>query len=168
MAVPRPILIALIGVLVIAGIFLALSASDDDSADDTEFNVPAQPAASGDGNNASGSAGGQGEEAVQGVPPEVETAINRKQVVVLFFGQRGGADDRAVRRVVGTLENRRRISVFTDDVKDIADYRRVTGSLSVSQAPAIVIVQPDKEASVIEGFTDQGTLRQEILDRLRT
>lgn len=167
MAVPRPILIALIGVLVIAGIFLALSASGDDSSDDTEFNVPAQPAAQGDGNNASGNAG-QGEEAVQGVPPEVEAAINRKQVVVLFFGQRGGADDRAVRRVVGTLENRRRISVFTDDVKDIADYRRVTGSLSVSQAPAIVIVQPDKEASVIEGFTDEGTLRQEILDRLRT
>lgn len=164
MAVPRPILIALIGVIVIAGIFLALSASDD-SSDDTEFNVPAQPAAQGDGNDASGNAGDQGAEAVQGVPPEVEAAINDKQIVVLFFGQRGGADDRAVRRVVGTLENRRRISVFTDDVKDIADYRRVTGSLSVSQAPAIVIVQQDKEASVLEGFVDEGTLRQEILDR---
>jgi hypothetical protein len=164
MAVPRPILIALIGVLVIAGIFLALSASDD-SSDDTEFNVPARPATQGDGNNASGTAGDQGAEAVQGVPPEVEAAINDKQIVVLFFGQRGGADDRAVRRVVGTLENRRRISVFTDDVKDIAAYRRVTGSLSVSQAPAIVIVQADKEASVLEGFVDEGTLRQEILDR---
>ena len=164
MAVPRPILIALIGVIVIAGIFLALSASDD-SSDYTEFNVPAQPAAPGDGNDASGNAGDQGAEAVQGVPPEVEAAINDKQIVVLFFGQRGGADDRAVRRVVGTLENRRRISVFTDDVKDIADYRRVTGSLSVSQAPAIVIVQQDKEASVLEGFVDEGTLRQEILDR---
>jgi hypothetical protein len=163
MAIPRPILIALVGVVAVAAIFLAVSAGSDDSSDEVVTNVPAQP---GQGNGASGSAnqGDQGNSA--GIPPEVESAINRKQVVVLFFGQRGGADDRAVRRAVATLENRSRISVFTDDVKDIADYRRVTGSLPVSQAPAIVIVQPDKEASVIEGFTDEGTLRQEIRDRL--
>lgn len=150
----------------IAGLFLVLSATGDDS-DDTEVNIPAQPPAQGSG-GATGKAGAGGEAATEDkLPPAVETAIDRKQVVVLFFGQRGGADDRAVRRVVGTLENRRRISLFTDDVKDIADYRRVTGGLPVSQAPAIVIVQPDKEASVIEGFTDEGTLRQEILDRLR-
>lgn len=164
MAIPRPILIALVGVVAVAAIFLAVSAGSDDSSDDTEFNVPAQPAAQGNGAGGSANQGEQGSTA--GIPPEVESAINRKQVVVLFFGQRGGADDRLVRKAVATLENRSRISVFTDDVKDIADYRRVTGSLPVSQAPAIVIVQPDKEASVIEGFTDEGTLRQEIRDRL--
>lgn len=167
MAVPRPLLIALIAVIVLAGAFLVLGGSDDEG-DVVEPAQTTQPTQTTPGGTTE-ETGGQTDDGPEdpGIPARVEDALEDNKVVVLFFGQRGGADDAATRRSVDTLEGRERIEVVEDSVNEISDYRRITGSLPVDQAPAVVIVTPDKQASVLEGYVDAGTLRQQVLDTLR-
>jgi hypothetical protein len=106
------------------------------------------------------------------VPAPVSKALEDKQVVVLMFAQAGGADDRATQRRVRSLEAagprslERRFQVFTDRVANLADYSAVLAGLGVSQAPATVVVAPDGEARLIEGFVDARSLRQYVADAL--
>jgi hypothetical protein len=58
------------------------------------------------------------------------------------------------------------VSVFTDRLKHAGEYVGVTGSLQVSQAPAIVILSPGGEARLLEGYTDGRSLRQHLTDAL--
>lgn len=98
-----------------------------------------------------------------GVPRPVGRALARKRVVVLFFGQQG-ADDRATFEAVASVRGQKGVSVFRDDITDLAKYRAVTGGLGVAQAPATVVIGSDRQAQLLEGFLDEGTLRQIVLD----
>ncbi|MGI8945820.1 MAG: hypothetical protein ACR2GL_06230 [Thermoleophilaceae bacterium] len=100
-----------------------------------------------------------------GVPPGVARALARRQTVVLFFYQRGAAaDDAAAARAVSSVRGRRGVAVFSAPISRLADYRGVTGGVGVSQAPAIVILDRDRKARLIEGFVDRETLAQEVAD----
>jgi len=58
--------------------------------------------------------------------------------------------------------------VFSDRIENVARYRRIVGNLDVSQAPSVVIVPPRRsQARLLEGFVDEGSLRQQLLDALR-
>jgi hypothetical protein len=59
------------------------------------------------------------------------------------------------------------VAVFIDKLSNLADYRRVVEGLNVSQAPSIVIVDRAKQAQVLEGFIDAGSLRQAVADVAR-
>ena len=101
---------------------------------------------------------------VKGVPPSVKRALDRKRVVVLFFRQSGSADDAAVAGAVSAQRGRKGVSVFTDNIRRLARYRAVVGALGISQAPAVVIVGRNGEARVVEGFVDEGSLTQQVVD----
>ena len=90
-------------------------------------------------------------------------ALRSRRVVVLFFRQRG-ADDAATARAVRSLRGLERTSVFRDGIRHLSRYRAVVGGLGVAQAPAVVIVGRQREAQVVEGFVDAGTLKQLVLD----
>lgn len=102
-------------------------------------------------------------DAGEGLPAGVARALRAKRVVVLVFTQ-GGAEDDAVRDAVGEVRGRRGVSVFSDRVEDITDYRRVVGELEVDRAPAVVIVRRDGKAEVVEGYIDAGSLVQQVED----
>lgn len=111
--------------------------------------------------------GGSAEPALRagnGLPGGVARALRRDQVVVIFFGQRKASDDAATRASVRALRGRQGVAVFTADVRDLADYRRVVGGLDISQAPATVIVGRDGTAEVVHGYADAKSLAQRVRD----
>jgi len=101
--------------------------------------------------------------AAAGVPKRVGQALRNRRVVVLFFRQRG-ADDAATAHALRSLRGLKRTSVFRDGIRHLPRYRAVVGGLGVAQAPAVVIVGKQREAQVVEGFVDAGTLKQLVLD----
>jgi len=111
---------------------------------------------------------GQEAGASVGLPVKVAQAFAKKQVVVLYFGATG-ADDTLTADSVRTLKASagHGVAVFMDKLSNLADYRRVVEGLDVSQAPSIVIVDRAKQAQVLEGFIDAGSLRQDVADVAR-
>ena len=98
-----------------------------------------------------------------GVPARVTSALARSHTVVLFFYQRGSADDDATAKAVDSLRGKKRVDVLSAPISRLADFRGVTGDAGVSQAPAVVILHGDR-ARLIEGFVDDATLAQEVAD----
>lgn len=177
---PRPAIIALIGLALLALTFVITKAGDSastsvpsvdtggadtttgtspsDTTSDTTTTpattetTPAQPKV----------------EASAGLPRAVAQAIDSNKVVVLFFYEPAGADDQATRAAVRTArsEGGSRVRVFQDVVARISDYRRVVGSLGISQTPAMVIVDRKRTARILEGYLDSGTIKQSVRDAL--
>ena len=58
----------------------------------------------------------------------------------------------------------RRVAVFSAPISRLDDYAAITGSITISQAPAVVIVDRRHKARLIEGFIDEETLAQEVAD----
>jgi hypothetical protein len=51
-------------------------------------------------------------------------------------------------------------------VSNISDYRRVVGTLGVSQSPAMVVIDRSRKAELLQGYLDAGTIRQTVRDAL--
>jgi hypothetical protein len=103
----------------------------------------------------------------QGLPAAVATALDRHQVVVLFFYEPAGADDQATRAAINAARTAGPgVRLFTDTVAHISNYRRVIGSLGISQPPAMVVIDRKRQARLLEGYLDAGTIRQTVRDSL--
>ncbi len=211
MALSRPVLLALVGVLLATATLFAARGARETAADpapspvNAQSAVPVTPAPVGEGRSSSRPDAGTREtgkaredapraeqtapdgpakpankgdrrdlparesgptaklDVPAGVPRPVGRALARKRVVVLFFGQQG-ADDRATSEAVASVRGQKGVSVFRDDIQRLAKYRAVTSGLNVAQAPATVVIGPDRQAQLLEGFTDEGTLRQLVVD----
>jgi hypothetical protein len=98
-----------------------------------------------------------------GLPISVARALARDKTVVLFFSQ-GGSDDSATSKSVRSLRGNRRVAVFSEDLDELPNYRRIVAGLGVSEAPSIVIVGRDLKARLLEGYHDAGSLRQHVRD----
>jgi hypothetical protein len=193
MAVPRPVLLALIGLCVLAAAFLATRNGQDESVTPPpktepkqrlEQTHPAKPAAP--SANRSQSQGKPAQAAPQpkpaapkpkprsNVPPEVARAANalaHDKVVVLFFTKPGAADDTLARGAFQAVDDMKGVAFFKAGVDQLAAYRPMLESpgspLGISQTPATVIVRPGRKAVLLQGFVDSGTLRQNVADALR-
>jgi hypothetical protein len=100
-----------------------------------------------------------------GLPLPVSRAMAQKRVVVLFFHQRGAADDEAAANAVAGLKHKGvKVSIFSDSIQHLGDYSQILSGVGVSQVPAIVIVGRDHQAKLIEGYVDPQTLAQEVAD----
>jgi hypothetical protein len=111
--------------------------------------------------------------------------------VVLFFFQRGSADDAATAKAVAAVRRRGGAKVFQAPISRLAAYRAVTAGSGVSQAPAVLILRkrtggaqsgssgggrnagrssvgpaPERlvSAQLVEGFVDPETLLQQVAD----
>ncbi len=105
--------------------------------------------------------------ATKGLPKDVLAAYSDgKAVVLVVIDPKAEGNARlvaATRRQAGSD-----VAVFVVDVNDIADYSRITEGVSVSRAPALVVVRPRRlsdgvpTASVTYGFLGPQSLRQAI------
>jgi hypothetical protein len=189
MAVPRPLLLALIGAMLTCATFFAMrNAADTVNAKDKPAKAAIQPATPPKAHQSAAHKPGPADsqssapkkaapaaqakpkatkaaepKVLAGVPPKVSRALQAKRTVVLFFRQ-PGADDDATSRAVSSLRGRKKVSVFKDGIAHLARYRSIVAGLGVTQAPAVVIVGRDRKAQLVEGFIDQGTLTQEVVD----
>jgi hypothetical protein len=199
MALPRPVLLALLGLALIASALLATrGAADPDGAvtappaptpaPKVEAATPAPaPAAKAKAKAAAAAkakvqaakpapkpaakpAPAKPKTSEAGIPAKltpVVRALARGDAVVLFLTRSGAADDAATRKAVASVKGMRNVSVVQAGLDDLVDYRSVLSGAGVSQVPAVVIVRTGHKATLIEGFVDGKTLRQNIADALR-
>jgi len=186
---PRPAIIAILGILVLAITFFVTKAGDDaGSAATVTTSTTTTTTATGTntststtstGTTGTGTTGTTATPAKpkqplvaagSGMPRDVAKAFNRNKVVVLFFYEPAAADDQATRAAVRAVRaaggGAGRVALFQDTVAHISDYRRVTGSLGVSQSPAMVVVDRNRKAELLQGYLDSGTIRQTVRDAL--
>lgn len=170
---PRPALVAVLGVLVLAVTFFVTKAGDDagsvsvsnpgvtttatgtdttaTTATDTTTTPakPKEPALVADA----------------GLPKDVARALNAKKIVVLFFYEPAASDDQATRAAIRAVRSAGGgVSLFQDTVSRISDYRRVIGTLGISQSPAMVVIDRNRNAELLQGYLDSGTIRQTVRD----
>src|SRR5215213_6988891 len=112
---------------------------------------------------------GNGEVTEAGLPLPVAKAVAEHKILVLLFWNPKAADDRMVRRELRSVGSRHRkeVVVHIADVKNISRYAPVTRGANVEQSPSVVVVGRDRQATVLEGFTDRETIRQAVFDALR-
>jgi len=100
----------------------------------------------------------------------VADALNDGKVVVLFFYDPAASDDQATKAAVHAVRQAGggggRVELFQAFVARISNYRRVTGSLGISQSPAMVVVDRNRKAELLQGYLDEGTIRQTVRDAL--
>lgn len=157
MVLPRPALIAILGGVLVVAVFLVTRAAGpaDEEAVPAPAPVAQTPApAEPDAQPASA------ERESDGLPAAVERALAAKQVFVVLFTQEG-SDDEATSAAVDQLDG---VRVFRADIADIGDYRRVVSELGIDQAPAVVIVDGQGQARLVEGYVDAGSLSQQVED----
>ena len=172
MAVPRPVLIALLGLAMLIAVFLATRNSQSESV--TPPTTQAKPAvpqtADAQGARPQAKPAARKPKPADQVPPQVRAAaaaLANDEVVVFFFTTPGAADDTGARVAVRSLEGMKRVKVFKADIAEVGAYRPMLSQLEISQVPATAIVRPGRQAVLLQGFVDAGTLRQNVADALR-
>jgi pyruvate/2-oxoglutarate dehydrogenase complex dihydrolipoamide acyltransferase (E2) component len=178
MAVPRPLLLALVGVLLLGATFVA-SRNGRESAEDAPAPAAQQERAAGPKKQeASPRAEKPAEKRAEpsrakessrrgnglATPAAVARAIGDRRIVVLFFHQRGGLDDRVTAAAVDSVRSRTRAAVFSDRIDNIDRYAPIVSETGISQAPAVLLIDHDGNARVFEGYIDAESLAQEIAD----
>ena len=183
MAVPRPLLLALVGLAALIALFLATrngAQNESVTPPSTAAKPPATkaPDQSKAGQRPESRQAGAPKQPQQdvtprkpkladGVPPQVRkaaAALEKDQVVVFFFTRPGAADDTGARIAVDSLKGMKGVAVFEEGIEQVGAYRPMLSQLEISQVPATAIVRPGRKAVLLQGFVDAGTLRQNVAD----
>lgn len=106
----------------------------------------------------------------KGLPEDVLVAFAKNQTIALLVIDPKGMSDEKVEEYTNALRSRNDVQVFIVDVKDIADYSRITIGATVNRVPALVVIRPRKltgsvpTATVSYGFRDAASVNQAIDD----
>ncbi len=145
--------------------------TDPTASVDPATGAPVTPAVSPTGSAQAG--GGSDLKAGPGLPQEIVDAYNGGKAVVLLIATEDGIDDRRLKTMVEALRSNPEAEVFVIDVKDVADYSRITGGVDVSRTPALVIMRPKAltegpmpTAVVSYGYRGTTSVHQALKDAL--
>ena len=185
MAVPRPVLLALIGLALLVATFLATRGGQGESVTPPVKTDPAPGLKATDSGKAAPGANRSqparpAAPAVQkpkpkaAIPADVQKAadaLDANKVLVLLFTKPGAADDTQTRLASRTVQRMKGVVFVQAGIERLAAFRPMldssASSLGISQIPATVIVRPGRQAVLLQGFVDPGTLRQNVADALR-
>jgi hypothetical protein len=180
MAVPRPLLLAFLGLALIGTAFMATRNAREQThsspaAPSAKHAVaqpsrPATPKPSSPSRARSAKADLPASHRSEGLarrPATVARAITHGRVVVLAFFQRGGLDDAQTAQAVASLRGRAGVAVVTDRIDHVDRYAPMIGKLGLSEAPAVVIIDSHRRARLVEGYVDREALAQEVADLRR-
>jgi hypothetical protein len=102
------------------------------------------------------------------LPAPVSRALRKNKTVVLLFWSPVGVDDRAVENAVDALPRHGgKVAVFKDRLKRLARYTRITAGANIAQTPTLVVANRKGEARVATGYLDPATVEQYVVDALR-
>jgi hypothetical protein len=165
---PRPVLLGIIGVVAVGGLFFVTKRSSS-----TESSVPAAPpAAEAPAAQPSTPPPAQPESkagpAGRGLPAPVKRALDARKVVAILFWNPRAVDDRSVKASVEAVPRRGgKVAVFSDRVKNLSRYTRISTATSIVTTPSLVIVNRKGEAEVVTGYLDRQTVAQYVKNALR-
>jgi hypothetical protein len=179
-SMPRPGVLVLLGVALIAGVFMLSRRGGNEETASTPAPpapttaAPAQGAAAAAPSTPGTAAtpapakpASPGKSQSRTLPAAVSKAFKSHKVVVLLFWNRRGVDDRAVRSAVSGLPRHGgKVAVFTDDLKHLARYTRVTAGANVTETPTLVVTNRKGAARVATGYLDPDTVEQYVVDAL--
>jgi hypothetical protein len=140
--------------------------SSPGTAADPAATAPTTPPATG---GAAGTADGL--LATKGLPQDVLVAYAKNMAVALLVIDPNSHGSDALRKSTERLSNKK-VAVFIVDTKDVARYSRITEGVSVTQAPALIVIRPRKltqsvpTASVSYGMRGAASVKQAIQDAL--
>jgi pyruvate/2-oxoglutarate dehydrogenase complex dihydrolipoamide acyltransferase (E2) component len=180
-SLPRPVLLALIGAVAVAGLFVVSRRGGEEAVPTapapSQTSQPtspsaAQPEAPAQENvpqdKSAAPAPDKGAQGGRGLPSPVARALDDKKIVVLLFWNRKGVDDRSVKKSVDRLSRRGgEVAKFTETVNHLSRYTRITAAASVTQTPALVIVNKRGQAEVLNGYLDYQTISQFVANAAR-
>lgn len=108
-----------------------------------------------------------------GLPEEIVAAYDAGDAVVVLVVNERGIDDRRLKTMVQTLKSNPGAAVFVVDVRDVADYSRITEGVDLDRTPALVVVRPKAltegsmpSAVVSYGFRGEASVQQALEDAL--
>lgn len=108
-----------------------------------------------------------------GLPADLVNAYGDGKAVALMIFNDDGIDDRELKAIVGQARSHEGVAVFVTEVKDVADYSRITGGVDLDRTPALVVVRPKKltdgpmpTAVVSYGFRGARSVEQALDDAL--
>jgi hypothetical protein len=105
----------------------------------------------------------------KGLPAEVAKAVEARKVLVMLFWNPKAADDRMVRAELRKVDRYDgRVVVHVADVDRIARYAPIAQGVEVEQSPSIVVVDGDRRATLMTGYTDAGSIQQAVADAVGT
>jgi hypothetical protein len=179
-SLPRPVLLALVGAVAVVGLFMVTRRGGETS---TSTPAPSQTSQPTSPSAATPEAPAQknvptdktaapspdkGAPGSEGLPGPVARALDAKKTVVILFWNRSGVEDRSVKHAVDRLPRRNgQVVKFSDSVKNLSRYTRVTTAASVNQTPALVIVNKRGQAEVLNGYYDYQTINQFVSNASR-
>jgi hypothetical protein len=166
-ALPRPVLLGIIGVVLIGGFFFVShkpSTTSSSTPAPSKTSAPVQPSPE---KPATPSKKPEPVTSGKGLPVPVQRALNARKVVVILFWNRRAVDDRSVKASVDSLPRHRNVAVFADGVKHLSHYTRITAAATISTTPSLVVVNRKGQAEVVPGYLDRQTIGQYIQNALR-
>ncbi len=105
------------------------------------------------------------------LPKPVERAYEDGDTIVLLIYRPGGIDDTKVAEASAVLTTMPNVAYFFAPVDKVARYSAITGPLGLSQAPALIVVQPRRlnaggaaPATVTYGFQSEQDIKQAVID----
>lgn len=178
--VPKPLLIALVAVVLGAGAYFLLGNSSEEVPPPVP--PPATPVTGATGatgatdtGTPTGATGETEQETVDerrqeqidaaneaGLPLSVYLAKERGKVVVIFFYEPGGKVDERVEESVTLVKKRNKnMVVFREKAKNKSRYEGIAEAAKVTSTPALVIIYKDN-AALVEGYIDAAALNERV------
>ena len=111
----------------------------------------------------------------KGLPKKIVTALDKRKVLVVGVFDtkesrwaRMASDDRRVRRELEKA-NRYKGEVVVDQTSlgELSKLNAVVGDAGVTQSPAVVVVDRNRKATVLNGFVEVNAINQAIADARR-
>ena len=111
----------------------------------------------------------------KGLPKKIVTALNERKVFVVGVFDtkesrwaRMASDDRRVRRELEKANRYKgQVVVSQTSLGELSRLNAVVGDAGVTQSPAVVVVDRNRKASVLNGFVEVNAINQAIADARR-
>jgi hypothetical protein len=166
---PRPVLLGIIGVVAVGGLLFMTKRSSSTSssvpasppAAETTATPQSNPSTPATPESNTGPAG-------RGLPAPVKRALDAHKVVAVLFWNPRAIDDRSVHASLEAVPRRGgKVAVFSDRVKNLSRYTRISTATSINTTPSLVVVNRKGEAEVVTGYLDRQTVAQYVRNALR-
>jgi hypothetical protein len=98
----------------------------------------------------------------------VSRAVQERKVVAMLFYNPKAADDRAVKSELAAVPSSGgKVVSLAVPLFELSFYPVVTSQVPVTMSPTLVIINPLRQASTIEGFADSFEISQRITDAVQ-